>query len=39
MGYNYFTPNYFGSVTELDLSDVEITVEYDEIEVIIEVED
>lgn len=41
MSYNYFSPNFFGNIEDI-YSDLEIeigiTIEYDEIEVIVEVE-
>jgi len=37
MSYNYFSPNYFGGVDEIT-EDIEIEIEYDEIEILVEVE-
>ena len=37
MSYNYFTPNYFGGTDEI-VDEIEIEIEYDEIEIIVEVE-
>ena len=44
MSYNYFTPNYFGEIegddgiAEIITENIEIEIEYDEIEIIVEVE-
>jgi len=45
MSYNYFSPNYFGvdegiiEETGIEITEeIEVTVEYDEIEILVEVE-